>query len=120
MRSRDTALLALVVLAAPGSPVGGQDKTTFTLHVTKVKRDAQSRLRIDVEAESTSVQYMLSCEETPKNNTCFMPQASKDYQAKPAASNPEYMYVYGITGDAAIFTIDGQEQKPRGKKYPTF
>ena len=111
-RQRDIALVWLVVLTTLSSPVWGQDKATFTFHVTQAKREG---LNLSVEGESTTVQYKLSCVEKSKENTCYMPQAAKDYQAK-LAPNPGYIYVYGISGGDAIFTIDAQQEKPRGNK----
>ena len=111
-RQRDTALVWLLVLTAFNPTVWGQDKATFTFHVTQAKREG---LNVSVEGESSTVQYKVSCVEKNKENTCYMPQAAKDYQAK-LASNPGYIYVYGISGGDAIFTIDAQQEKRQGKK----
>jgi hypothetical protein len=107
-------LFWLATLAVLSAPLFGQGKSTFTLHVAHVER---SGTVVHVEGESTAVRYKLSCVEGSKQNTCYMPQAGKDYQAK-VAQNPEYLYVYGITdADAeAIFIIDVQQEKPRPEK----
>jgi hypothetical protein len=111
-RPTKATVVWFVVFAAFSLAARGQDKTTFTFHVVQVSRTG---VILNVEGESATVKYKLSCIEKSKENTCYMPQASKDYQAK-VAPNPEYIYIYGIVEGDAIFTIDAQQEKPREKK----
>jgi hypothetical protein len=101
-----------MVVAALSSRVNAQDKARFTFHVSQVVRDGYV---LRVEGESTAVRYKLSCNTRSAENKCYMPQAAKDYQAV-VAQDPGYIYMYGISEGYAIFSIDGQEEKPRGRK----
>jgi hypothetical protein len=101
------AMLASAIALTPS--LCGQNEPRFTLHVTRVLR---SGVVLTVEAESKTVSYELTCTETDKGDTCFMPQAGRDYQAK-RASDHQFLYVYGITKSAAVFEINSQEERTR-------
>lgn len=99
----------LAIAATVASSVSAQSRPRFVLHVSSVVREG---LVIDVRAESKTVRYEL--EWTEGGDSCYMPEAGKNYEAT-LAPDPDFLYVYGVTHNAVAFKIDSQVERAHGK-----